>query len=82
MHGRQTSYTNKTFNSLQFGVFYGFFNERLNFKDFFAQLKCSGRIYGGERVNVSIMKSQILHGISGFYIKKIYWPFMHVLTDV
>ena len=38
MHGCQTSYTNRAFNSLQFGVFYGIFkrtvyagNEETNF---------------------------------------------------
>ena len=51
MHGRQTSYTNGTFNSLQFA---GFLNERVIFYDFF----CATQVvwmyiyaYGGEWVN-------------------------------
>ena len=40
MHGRQTLYTNRACNSLQFGVFYG-----MIFYDFVAQLKLSGRVY-------------------------------------
>ena len=46
MHGRQTSHTNRTFNSLQFGVFYGIFELTVDFlRFFFAQLKWSGRVY-------------------------------------
>ena len=45
MHGCQTSYTNRAFNSLQFGIFTGFLKERLIFYDFFAQLKWSAHVY-------------------------------------
>ena len=46
MQRRQTSYTNRTFKSLQFGVFYRILKkEQLIFYDFFAQLKWSGRVY-------------------------------------
>ena len=45
MHGRQTSYTNRTINFLQFGVFYGIFEPMVDFYDFFSQLKLSGRVY-------------------------------------
>ena len=45
MHGRQTSYTNRTFNSLQFSVFYGLFERTVDFLRFFAQLKWSRRVY-------------------------------------
>ena len=55
MHGRQTSCTNKTFNSLQFAVFDGIFELTVDYlRFFFAQLKWSGRIYayGSEWVNL------------------------------
>ena len=45
MHGHQTLYSNRTCNSLQFGIFMGFLNERLIFYDFFAQLRWSGLVY-------------------------------------
>ena len=45
MHGRQTSYTNRTFTSLQFGIFFRIFERMVVFIRFFAQLKWSGCIY-------------------------------------
>ena len=45
MHRRQTLFTNRTFNSLQFGVFYGIFERLVYFLRFFVQLKWSGRVY-------------------------------------
>ena len=46
MHGRQTLYTNRTFTSLQFGLFFEIFEQTVEFFGFFfAQLKWSGRIY-------------------------------------
>ena len=45
MHGRQTSYTNRAFTSLQFGVFYRIVERTIDFYDFFAELKWSGRVY-------------------------------------
>ena len=54
MHGRQTLYTNRTFNSLQFGVFYGIFERTVDFLRFFL---CATKVvwtciyaYGGEWV--------------------------------
>ena len=44
MHGRQTL-TNRAFNSLQLGVFYGIFERTVDLLRFFAQLKWSGRVY-------------------------------------
>ena len=40
MHGRQTSYTNRAFNSLQFGVFYGIFERTVDFLRIFYFYVC------------------------------------------
>ena len=45
MHGRQTSYANRTFNLYSLVYFTGFFERFVDFLQFFAQLKWSGRIY-------------------------------------
>ena len=37
MHGLQTSYTSRTFNSLRFGVSFGIFERTVNFYDFFLE---------------------------------------------
>ena len=39
MHRRQTSCTNRTFNSLQFGVFHGIFERTVDFLRFFCETK-------------------------------------------
>ena len=46
MHGLQTSYTIRTFNSLRFSVFLGIFEQMVDFFSiFFALLEWSGCIY-------------------------------------
>ena len=55
MHGRQTSYTNRAFNSLQFGVFYGIFERTVDLLRFFCATKVVWtciHAYGGEWVRV------------------------------
>ena len=56
MHGRQTSYTNRTFKSLHFGVFSGFLKERV-FLQFFCATKVGWTYiyaYSGEWVNFRV----------------------------
>ena len=57
MHGRQTSYTNRTFNSLQLGVFCGIFERMVDFLRFFCATKVVWtciHAYGGEWVKTLI----------------------------
>ena len=60
MHGRQTSYTNRAFNSLQFGVFYGIFERTVDFlRFFFGGTKAVWtriHAYGGEWVKSPIVQ--------------------------
>ena len=54
MHRRQTLYTNRAFNSLQFGVFYGIFEKTVDLLQFFCATKVVWtciHAYGGEWVN-------------------------------
>ena len=56
-----TSYTKRTFNSLQFSVFYGIFERTVDFlRIFFLQLKWPGRIYMLTAVSGSFMASVYL----------------------
>ena len=68
MHGRQTSYTNRAFNSLQFGVFYGIFERTVDFLCFFCATKVVWmciHAYGGEWVNADLfyLEQSSLHAV-------------------
>ena len=63
MHGCQTLYANRTFNSLQFA---GFLNEWLIFYVFFAQLKRSGRIYTLMAVSGLIKNSSLTFSVYSY----------------
>ena len=67
MHGCQTSYTNRAFNSLQHGVFYGIFERTVDFVRFFAQLKWSGRVY--TLMAVSGLKQSITYYVCMYVYK-------------
>ena len=58
MHRRQTLYTNRTFKSLQFGVFYRIFKRTVDFLRFFCATKVVWtciHAYGGEWVNYDLI---------------------------